>query len=541
VSRDEDRRAATVIATQTARRAIRSGTLWGAIFGLYVYASAAGYAATYPSLAARRRLATSFGANAGLAALLGPARRLDTVKGFTAWRTMGVLTIVGAIWGLLLATRVLRGEEDAGRWELLLSGQTTRRRAAIQAIAGMGAGLIALWTVTALAAIAVGSTSKVSFALASSLYLATSLMAGAALALALGLLVGQLAATRRQANAVGAAALGLAFLIRMAADSSSSLGWLRWASPLGWPEELRPFTGSTPLAWVPIALLVGGLTGGAIVIAGRRDLGASALPSRDSPPSRTGLLTGPAGLTARLGAGVALAWMAGLAALGLMLGLVAQSASTAISGSATVEKAIARLGGHRGGAAAYLGVAFLIAATLVSFAAAGQIVATRSEEAHGYVDHLLVQPVSRSRWLLGRLSFAAALVIGASAVAGLFAWIGAASQNSGVGFGQLLQAGLNIAPPAVFVLGIGALAFGAAPRLAPALTYGLVAWSFLVEFLASVIRSNQLLIDTSVFSHIAPAPAANPNWAATAWLVGLGLLAGFVGIMGFERRDLAGS
>jgi ABC-2 type transport system permease protein len=387
--------------------------------------------------------------------------------------------------------------------------------------------------------VAAGSTSKVSFSVTASLYLATSLMAGSSVGLAIGLLAGQVAATRRQANSVGAATLGLAFLVRMAADSSSSLVWLRWASPLGWPEELRPFTGSSPLAWVPIALLVGGLTGGAILIAGRRDLGASALPSRDSPPSRTALLTGPAGLTARLGAGVALGWTAGLAALGLMLGLVAQSASTAISGSAEIEKAIGRLGGHRGGAAAYLGVAFLIAATLVSFAAAGQIAATRNEEAQGYVDHLLVQPVSRTRWLLARLAFAVSLVVVASVVAGLFAWIGATSQNSGVGLGQLLQAGLNVAPPAVFVLGIGALAFGATPRIAPAIAYGLVAWSFLVEFLASVIRSNQLLIDTSIFSHIAPAPAANPNWAATAWLVGLGLAAAVAGMLGFDRRDLA--
>jgi ABC-2 type transport system permease protein len=224
-----------------------------------------------------------------------------------------------------------------------------------------------------------------------------------------------------------------------------------------------------------------------------------------------------------------------------MLGLVAQSASTAISGSAAIEKALGRLGGHRGGAAAYLGVAFLIAATLVSFGAAGQIAATRSEEAHGYVDHLLVQPVSRSRWLLARLAFGTLLVVGTSLIAGLFAWIGAASQNSGVGLGQLLQAGLNVAPPAVFVLGIGGLAFGAMPRLAPAVAYGLVAWSFLVEFLASVIRSNHLLIDTSIFSHIAPAPAANPNWGATAWLVGLGVAAAVAGITVFDRRDLAGA
>ena len=36
------------------------------------------------------------------------------------------LMVLGAVWGLLTSTRLLRGEEDAGRWELLLAGQTTR-------------------------------------------------------------------------------------------------------------------------------------------------------------------------------------------------------------------------------------------------------------------------------------------------------------------------------------------------------------------------------------------------------------------------------
>ena len=49
-----------------------------------------------------------------------------------AWRTFGLLT----------ATRLMRREEDSGRWELLLAGQTTRRRAAVQAVAGLAAG----WT-----------------------------------------------------------------------------------------------------------------------------------------------------------------------------------------------------------------------------------------------------------------------------------------------------------------------------------------------------------------------------------------------------------
>ena len=48
--------------------------------------------------------------------------------------------ILGAVWGLLTSTRLLRGEEDSGRWDLLLCGQTTRRGATAQAIAGLGAG-----------------------------------------------------------------------------------------------------------------------------------------------------------------------------------------------------------------------------------------------------------------------------------------------------------------------------------------------------------------------------------------------------------------
>jgi ABC-2 type transport system permease protein len=70
-------------------------------------------------------------------------------------------------------------------------------------------------------------------------------------------------------------------------------------------------------------------------------------------------------------------------------------------------------------------------------------------------------------------------------------------------------------------------------------TYGLLAWSFLVELVASLVNGNHWLLDTSFLTHIAPVPAADPNWTASAWLVGLGLLAALAGILAFRRRDLA--
>jgi ABC-2 type transport system permease protein len=110
-----------------------------------------------------------------------------------------------------------------------------------------------------------------------------------------------------------------------------------------------------------------------------------------------------------------------------------------------------------------------------------------------------------------------------------------------VALGDLLEAGTNVVPPAVFVLGIGGLAFGLWPRGAIGVVYGLVVWSFAVETLASVFDSNHWLLDTSPLSHMAPAPAATVDWTSALWLLGLGALAAVVGTLTFVRRDIAGA
>jgi ABC-2 type transport system permease protein len=328
------------------------------------------------------------------------------------------------------------------------------------------------------------------------------------------------------------------YLVRMVADSDASLAWLRWASPFGWIEELRPLTGSRPLAFVPIVVVIVALVAVSIRMASQRDVGASALPSRDRRAAHTFLLGGQAGLSLRLTRGAVITWLVALGATGLAFGLVTQAAGAAAKSSPTIERVISRLGGRSAGAIAYLGYVFVFAAGLVAIAVAGQIAAIRNEEASGHLDNLLVRPVARWRWLAIRLAVGAGLVVTASALTGVAAWIGATSQNSGVRFGDLLIAGLNVAPPAVFVLGVGALAFGLWPRGAIGVTYGLVVWSFLVETIAGIVDSNHWLRDTSPFLHITPAPAADPNWTAAAWLVTLGVLAAVAGVARFARRDL---
>ena len=536
-----ERRAARVVAVTTARRAAFQGVLWGLVFGATIAASASSYAKLFPTAASRAAVARSFQGNAAWAALFGPLRRLDTVAGYTVYKSGMFVIILGAIWGLFIATRVGRGEEDAGRWELFLSGRTTRAHAAVQAEIGLAVGFAALWLPTALLTVAAGSSANVDIGASAALFFVTALLSATAMFMSIGMVAGQLAATRRDANLIGAGVLAASYLIRMAADSDARLAWLRWASPLGWIEELRPLTGSQPLAFVLIAAFTGGLAVAAVRVAAVRDLGGSVLAGRDRSAPRTFLLGGQAGLTLRLTRPVVIAWTVALAVTGLVFGLVAQAAGEALRGAAGIEHAIERLGGTAVGAASYLGFVFVIAAGLMAIAVAGQVSAMRNEESSGHLDNLLVRPVARWRWLVVRLAVALGLVVVASVLAGFAAWLGAVSQHADVRLGDLVRAGLNIVPPAVFVLGIGGLAFGVWPRGAVGVVYGLVIWSFLVETLASAFDSNHWLRDTSPLLHIAPVPAASPNWPAAFWLVGLGLAAGALGIAAFGRRDLAGA
>lgn len=536
--RPEGRWPATVIARHTARLAARSGALWGYVFGISVASWALGYVSAYKTTAERTRLASLFGSNSGLSAFNGPAHELQTVAGYTVWKTFGFLSILGAAWGLLAATRLLRGEEDAGRWELLLSGQATRKGATAQGFVGLGAGLAALWTVTALVTVVVGHDSKVHIAPASALFFALALVSSAAVFLAAGALASQLAATRRQAAAYAALALGVSYALRMVADAGVGLEWLRWFTPLGWVEMLQPLTAPDPVPLLPIAGLTALLGGLSVHLAGARDLGASVVPDRSSARPHTGLLFGPAGLSVRLTRPVAVGWWAAVAATSVLFGLIAKQGGSLLTSSSSVERVVTRLGAPGGRADAYLGVTFLLIAVLVAVMAAGQVIAARVEEGDGRLDTLLCRPVSRRSWLTGRLSMAAGVVVIAGLTAALFTWLGAASENAGVPLASVLDAGINIVPPALCILGLGVLVWGVMPRAAAAATYGVLAWSFLVELVGGIVGSNHWVLDTSVFHQMAPSPAVVPDWVTGGVMIATGAGAALVGGIAFGRRDL---
>jgi ABC-2 type transport system permease protein len=523
-----------------ARRAFRQVRLgagvWALVFGATVAATALSYVSSFPDQASRDQLVATTGGDAGLSILLGPIAAIDTVGGYTVYKLFATLTSIGAVWGLLTTTRLLRGEEDTGRWQLVLAGATRPPRATAATLAALAAAVGVLFAGTTLFTVLAGRDPDVGFDLGGSLVYGASIAIAPAFFVAVGALTSQLGRTRRLATGLGMAVFGVAFVLRMIADSAPATKWLLWTTPFGWTERVRPFTGTDlrPLALAAVA--VAALAAGATVLAGRRDVGAGVIAAHDVVHPRPFGLGSPLGLAARLELPVLGAWCAGALATGLSMGIIAKVATGDVPDSLT--DTLDKFGVEGTFLKQYLGVAFLLIGTVVALLPASQIGAAADEETSGRLVHVLTRPTRRATVLGGRLALAAAGVVAAGLLAGLGCWAGAASQGVDPGFATTVGAGLNVVPTGLLVLGLGAVALAVAPRIAGSAVYAVVLWSLVVDLLTSMVSGLGWLDRASLFHYMALVPADEADPVASAVTLALGAALCLVATVVYRRRDL---
>jgi ABC-2 type transport system permease protein len=534
-------RSEAVVAKLAARRAIVGGAIWGAVFAGLLLLTGLGYTAAYPSAAERLDVARGLIGNPAFEALFGRARGIESVGGFTTWRIGHFIALIAAVWGLLTATRLLRGEEDEGRWDTLLSGPVTRVGSTAATLVGILAGTLALFAVTAAGALILAAAqSEVSAG--SALYMSLAITVTAPAFVAVGSLTSQLAPSRREAAGLAAAIFAIGLLARVASDSSESLDWLRWATPFGWAIELRPFSDPEPLFLLPLIgwTVLFGLA--SLALTRGRDVDGALLRFGSDRGSRRGLLSFPAALALRAALGGVLGWAAGLALFGIVFGLLATDVADTFAEIAGLNETLRDVGYDVSLATAegYLGVIFLFVAIAISLYPVTHVTDWRDEESHGRIDMVFAQPHGRRSWLVGRAMVALAATISLALLTGVATWLGAAIRNSGVGLGGMLEAGLNTVPIATLFLGLGVLFFATVPRQAGPALYGLIAAAFAWNLTGSIINAPQWLVGLSPFHHLAVVPAEPIDLLASGAMIAFGLIAAAVGIESFRRRDLTG-
>jgi ABC-2 type transport system permease protein len=520
------------------RRAFRDARVrtvsFAYLFGLYSYIQPVGYRHAYPTVADRIGFSRSFSDNKAIRLFYGLPHDLLTVSGYAAWRVGGTLTIVAAVFGLLAAVRALRTEEDTGRMELVLAGDVGRRTAYLAAMGAIAAGIAILWLAELAGFLAGGLPAG------GSAYLALATVSVIPVCVGVGALASQLAPTRRIALELGGAVVGLTFVLRVIADTVSGAGWLRWATPLGWAEELRPFSDPRPLVLaLPIAA-----SALLLILAGRisatRDVGTGVVPARDAAAPNLRLLSSPTAQALRGERASLIVWLLSTGSFAFILGMISTSISSA-GISKSLQDQLAKLGaGSILTPSGYIAFVFIFFILVVSLFACAQIASARREEAEERLETLLALPLSRGGWLAGRLLLAASAAAAIALAAGLLTWAGAATQGLDLSLPRMLEAGANCLPVALLFLGIAALAYALVPRASSGLAYGLVAVAFLWQLVGSLLGVPKWLVELTPFEHVGLVPAVAFKATAAAVMVGIGLLAALIALGAFRRRDLIG-
>ncbi|MGZ4757831.1 MAG: ABC transporter permease [Acidimicrobiales bacterium] len=525
-----------VIARRTFRQVWIGATMWAVIFGISVASTAVNYATTFSTVAQRQQLAATTSSDRGLAILLGPITSVDTVGGYTTYKIFVFLTTIGALWGLLLATRLLRGEEDVGRWQMMLAGSTRPGKATVAILTALWGAVAVVGIATVACTALVGRDPDVGFGIGSSIAYGLSIALVPAVFVAVGAVTSQLGRTRRVATGLGMAVFGVTFVLRMIADSGSGTRWLLWTTPFGWTELMRPLTENDLWPLLPAAATTAVLGVSAVVLASRRDAGDGVLASRDVAPPRPFGLRSSFGLAARLELPVLVGWCIGAVAAALMLGIIAKLTTATVPES--LGDALDKFGVKGTFTDQYFGIAFLFVVTVVALIPASQVAAAFDEEASGRLAQVITRPVSRPQWFAGRLLLTAGAIVVASLAAGVAAWVGAASQGVDVGLRSMVGAAANGIPTALVTLGIGAVVLALVPRFASAVVYGVVIWSLVAELFGSLFSGIGVLQRVSLFHYLAVVPAEDAHLTTLVVTAAVGVGLCVLATVLFDRRDL---
>ena len=467
--------------------------------------------------------------------MFGKPVALDDSGGFTVWRTGTPMAVLVAVWAALSAVRITRGEEEVGRWDLLLAGRLRLGRLlGLQLAVIMAAAILTGAAVTVAMMLAGTETSG-------AVLYGTALALIGAGAAGWGGLVGQLVGERRRAAVLATAGIGAGLLTRMVADSADWLGGLHWLTPFGLLGLIEPFAANRPQ---PLAILL--LSGLAAVVAirvcsSRRDVGAGVLPARTSHRARLAGLRSLPGFAIRRSAGSVVAWATGIWLYFLVIGLLASSLTVFLADNPLFANLAAQAGfGSLTTVAGYLASLFALLAMPLGLFAAARVAAGEADEEARRHTAVFAAPVPRRRWFLVEARTAVAGTVALAAGAGLAAWAGAATVGADIAPAAAVGGALNVLPVAWLSLGAALLAYGWIPQATFVIGAVPAVGGFLLQVLAESLRWPAWALNLSPYQHLQAVPYESVNWTGAVGMTLLAVLLAAIGLLGFQRRDLRG-
>ncbi len=508
-------------------------TAWILIFVAMAAGSASATVGLYDTPQSMAQAAQAINNSPSLVALYGVIYDISSI-GAVSTIKMGAFggALVGVL-AILIVNRHTRGEEEAGRLELVGSAAVGRHAPLAAALIVAVGGNLVLGALTALGLMSskLPAAGSVAFGLA---------WAGIGISFAaVAAVAAQITASGRATIGISVTVLGVAYVLRAIGDTAGSAGaqWVRWLSPIGWGQQVRAFEGDR--FWVLLLPLgfVTALVALAHALLARRDHGAGLIPDRPGPAHAGRTLSGAFGLAWRLQRGVLFGWTAGFFVLALVFGNIASNVGSLLD-SPSAKDFIQKLGGVQGLTDAFMSTELGMGGVVAAAYGVAAVLRLRTEETELRAEPVLATAVGRLRWLWSHLTIAALgsavllTVMGAGAGLTYSAQTGRSED-----FSRVLAAALARIPAAWVIVAIVVLGFGLAPRASAAGWAALVAFLLLGEF-GPLFKLDQWVMDLSPFAHTPRLPGGPFSAVPLAWLVLLAAVLVAAGSIGLRRRDI---
>jgi ABC-2 type transport system permease protein len=525
---------------------------WGIGMGLVVISPMASVAAMMSTPQARQQLvslAAQFTWNA-------EAIAVDTAGGYATFK-IGIFIFLIAIWPLLAASRMLRGEEDRGSMDVLLSLPRSRWQVALEKVAAMWTALLAMSVLIGLLAYAGGKKFGGDFGLGDAFLFAVNLALVCAVIGGVALLISQFTQERGQA-AGSTAGLLLAFIVLdMVHRVIPNAEWISRLSPIYYynlSKALVPSFGVNAGAMLFLLAVTLVLSSAAIWLFVRRDIGATVpLPRWLRLPERTANRALPAGdwsLRSVYARGIGIIvmptiwWTLGIAGFAGWMVFVTQQMGARVSELMANSPAGAALLKNLGGggpslSASLLSAMFFLLPMLLMAFAVTQVSRWSADEQDGLLELVLSTPQPRVQVVLGRFAALSTATIFIGLVTLVVSAGAAAGAGVTVDFGNLAAATLGMIPLGLLIAAIGYLASG---WLRTAADTGLVSFLLVIWFFISFIGPELKLPDAtqrlSAFYYYGK-PLLH-GWQVTSLLgvLAVAAIALAAGALRFARKDI---
>ena len=503
--------------------------LWVAAIVLLVVATISSIKGLYPNQAELDKAARATQDNAAAIIFNGPPQGLDTVGGQIAFQTGSFGLVLMGLMSVFMLGHMTRGEEEAGRSELLGSlpvGAHALDAAALSTVAAMN---IVTGGLVTLALLGFGLPAAGSIAFGLSFTLVGLLFA------ALTLVAAQVTENTRVVYGLGGLVLGAAFVLRAIGDIGD--GTVSWFSPIGWAQKTRPFAGER---WWPFLIVVGAtalLAWLAAALSQRHDLGAGLIRPRPGPARGARSLGTPLGLATRLQRGSVIGWTAGLAVLAVAYGSIADSINEFVQDNKTLADFVAAQG-QGTLLEQYVAMSFRILALVAAGFAIQSALRLRSEETAGRAEPVLATPTSRTRFAASHLTIAFGGTLAVMVVLGLTFGVSDAAVTGNTGaIGQSVGAALLFVPAVWLLIGLTTTLVGCFPRATP-IAWAVLGVCFVIGMFGQLLDLAGWVQDASPFQHVPRYPADDVRLLPVAALLATAALLTVLGILGFQRRDI---